>query len=165
MSKTHEIEAEIEQDAEETKAESRRGGKLAENALEAVSTAPDQETAAHIMRAFIAWQTIKDYAKDERKRLNEKLAGRTAQFKEAMEVGHASTSDQILKLSVVEQRWQELEEARDEKKEVNGALREQIKAAEQKIRDLIEESKSNQMNLFSESSGADDSGGVQSDAE
>lgn len=108
-----------------------------------------QEAARRLMTAFVSWEQIREFATKERARVNENVAARLAQFKEAMEVGHASESDQLLKLTVCEQRWQELTEARDEKKDVNGAMKDQIKSAEAKIRDLIAEAKgSNQLTLF-----------------
>ena len=128
----------------------------------AIEGSPTEEHANRLMRAFTAWQTIVEYKKTEGKRLTEKLAARIAQFNEAMAVGHSTTSDQVLKLSVVEVRWQELEDARDEKKEVLKALTDQVKTSVQKIKDLIEEAKSNQMSLFeadqSEAEAASDAG-------
>lgn len=121
--------------------------------------AVDQEQAQRMLRAFEQWNVLREYATKERKRISEKLAARIAQFNTAMEVGHSTASDQLLKLQVVEARWQELEETRDERKEMNSTLRDQIKSAEQKIKDLIDEAKSNQLSLFSESAEpADDDG-------
>jgi chromosome segregation ATPase len=111
-----------------------------------------QELAAELLPriiiAYAAWDAIREYAKQEKARLKEKLAGRIAQLKEAMDVGHATINDQVLKLTVVEQRWQDLEETRAEAKDVSAALTEQIKAAQQKIRDLMAEAKSGQLPLF-----------------
>jgi hypothetical protein len=102
-----------------------------------------------ITKAYQAWDSLKEYQKEERGRLKEILGARTAALKEAMEVGHKTVSDQVLKLTVAENRWQELEEARAELKDVMGALKDQIKAAAQKIKDLINEAKaSSQMSLF-----------------
>lgn len=108
----------------------------------------DPMVAARIFKAFEVWQQGKEYAATERKRLSEQLAGRAAQFAEAMAVGHSTPSDEALKLQVVEQRWQELEDAENEKKTVCKALNDAIKVAEQKIKDLIAEHKSGQMSLF-----------------
>lgn len=121
---------------------------LHDEVMEAIAGAPDAAHAKRMVTAFEQWQTIREYATKERKRLSEQLAARIAQFTEAMNVGHSTANDQILKLSVVETRWQDLEDARTEKKEVGSALRDQIKASEQKIKDLIAEAKSNQMSLF-----------------
>lgn len=127
---------------------------------EAIDGSANEEQAARLMRAFVAWQTIVEYKKTETKRISEKLAARIAQFNEAMAVGHSNTNDQVLKLSVVEQRWQDLEETREEKKEVGAALREQVKSSVQKIKDLIEEAKNKQtsLNFQSEAGDASDAG-------
>lgn len=108
----------------------------------------DAETAARLVRAFDQWQQAREYAKTERKRTSENLAARIALFSEAMNVGHSTTGDQVLKLSVVESRWQDLEDARHERKDVNAACKDAIKAAEAKIKDLLTQVKSNQMDLF-----------------
>lgn len=110
----------------------------------------DVELANRMLKAFDLWTQARDFAKKESKRLNEQLAARIAQFNEAMNVGHSTTNDQVLKLSVVETRWQDLEDARTEKKDVAGACKDAIKAAEQKIRDLLEQAKSNQLSLFNQ---------------
>jgi enoyl-CoA hydratase/carnithine racemase len=131
---------------------------------QAIAGSPNEEHAGRLMRAFTAWQAIVDYKKTETKRLSEKLAARIAQFNEAMAVGHSTTGDQILKLGVVEQRWQDLEETRAEKKDVTAALREQVKTSVQKIKDLIEEAKSTQLSLFQSSADDADDAGVEDDA-
>lgn len=130
--------------------------------MENISTTTDEEHLAsaldgvtdpvlveRIIKAFETWQSGKEYATKERKRLADQLSGRAAQFAEAMAVGHTTANDQALKLQVVEQRWQELEDAKNEKKTVTGALRDALKVAEQKIKDLIADQKSGQMSLFS----------------
>lgn len=104
----------------------------------------DPEMATHLVRAFEIWEQLREYKAKESKRVNEKVSARQAQFAEAMHVGHASANDQILKLTVVEQRWQELDDARTERKEVMSALKDQIKSAEQRIRDGIAEARSGQ---------------------
>lgn len=124
----------------------------------------DQETVAHLVRAFESWEKAREYRKNESKRCNEQMAARIALFAEAMNVGHSSPTDQVLKLSVVESRWQDLEDAREERKQVNGATRDAIKACEQKIRDLLITAKSNQLNLFQSSAEAVDDAGVNYDA-
>lgn len=128
--------------------------RLAEQVEETVETI-DSEDAARLIRTFATWQQLREDKQKESKRLSEKLAARIAQFNEAMNVGHSTTSDQILKLSVVEQRWQELEETRAEKKDVMGAYKDSVKATEQKIKDLIAEAKSAQMKLFGEDEPSD----------
>lgn len=118
---------------------------------EAADSADDekQEAARRLIGAFMSWEKIREYATQERSRTKENVAARLAQFKEAMEVGHSSESDQLLKLTVCEQRWQELDDARAERRDVNHAMRDQTKAAEQKIKDLITEMKgSPQLTLF-----------------
>ena len=119
-------------------------------------TPPDREEAQafaadmlpRITRAYATWDGLKEYQTKERKRLREQLGARKASFAEAMEVGHQTTGDQVLKLTVVESRWQELEEAQAELKDVMSALAEQLKAATLKIKDLVNEAKSKQLPLF-----------------
>lgn len=119
-----------------------------DNIEEAVAEVTDPQLADRALRAFANWTQGKEYAAKERKRLSELVSNRKAQFDEAMNVGHNSVNDQVLKLSVVETRWQELQEAIAEKKTINGALKDAIKVAEQKIKDVIAEAKTAQMNLF-----------------
>lgn len=121
---------------------------LKEEVLDAAAAETNFENVRRMMVAFSQWEVIREHGAKERKRCTELVASRLAQFKEAMEVGHATQGDQLLKLSVVEQRWQDLEDARTEKKEVTSAMKDQLKGAEQKIRDLISEAKGTQMSLF-----------------
>lgn len=114
----------------------------------------DAETAQRLVRCFEQWVTAREYKKTEAKRTSENLAGKIALFTEAMNVGHSTTGDQVLKLSVVESRWQDLEDARTERKEVASACKDAIKAAEQKIKDLLEQAKSNQLPLFQSEAGS-----------
>lgn len=122
----------------------------------------DVETVARLVRSFDQWEQAREYGKKERKRVSDQLAGRIAQFAEAMNVGHSTQTDQVLKLSVVESRWQDLEDAREERKQVTAACRDAIKAAEQKIRDLLVQSK--QLDLFQSSAEVADDAGVEDDA-
>ena len=125
----------------------------------------DQEQVSRLVRAFDLWEQAREYRKKEAKRCNELLAARIAQFSEAMHVGHSSTSDQVLKLSVVETRWQDLEDAREERKQVGSACRDAVKSAEQKIRDLLGEMKQkNQLDLFQSAAEAAADAGVDADA-
>lgn len=121
---------------------------LRADVLDVVAQDPTSEIAARLVRAFAHWETARETRKTENKRCSENLAGKISLFSEAMNVGHSNSNDQILKLSVVEARWQDLEDARAEKKEVNAACRDAIKACEQKIKDLMAEAKSGQLNLF-----------------
>lgn len=115
------------------------------------------ESARRLIKAFTDWEKIRQHASDERKRTKEGVAALLAQFKEAMEVGHSSEADQLLKLSVCEQRWQDLDDARAERRDVNNAMRDQIKAAEQKIKDLITEVKgTQQLTMFDRTPTIDD---------
>ncbi len=116
------------------------------------SNAEVAERAGELLMLFTRWETCREFAVKERKRTKEKLEARLAAFKEAMEVGHQSEADQILKLSVCEQRWQDLEEARAERKDVCKAAVDAVKSSEQKIRDLLAEMKSPQLGLFTGSS-------------
>lgn len=130
---------------------------IKEEVLDAVTEEGiDPETVARLVRTFDGWEKAREYKKTEGKRCSENLAARIALFAEAMNVGHSSTGDQVLKLSVVESRWQDLEDAREERKQVAGACREAVKACEQKIRDLLGEMKSNQLSLFAAQDARDD---------
>lgn len=105
----------------------------------------DPEYARAIIKAVENWETVREFGVKERKRTKELVDARLASLKEAMELGHNTESDQLLKLSAVESRWQELEEARDERREISSACRDQLKNAHQQIRDLL----SPQLGLFS----------------
>lgn len=118
------------------------------------SAAPDQAMlATELLRAFDGWMTVREYGATESKRTRELVDARFQAFKEAMEVGHATQSDQILKLGVVEQRWQDLEDAKLGRGQVLSACREQIKLSHQKIKDLVSELK--QPSLFGPGFGAE----------
>ena len=131
---------------------------LRTQALEVVAQDPTSEIAARLIRTFQQWETARNHRKDESKRCNDNLAARISLFAEAMNVGHSNTNDQVLKLSVVESRWQDLEDAREEKKQVAAACRDAIKACETKIKDLIGEAKSGQLQLFGSAEAADPGG-------
>jgi translation initiation factor 2B subunit (eIF-2B alpha/beta/delta family) len=137
---------------------------LKEEVVEAVAGNTDPELVARLVRAFDMWEASREYRKKEAKRLTEQLSARISLFEEAMHVGHSTVSDQVLKLSVVESRWQDLEDARTERKEVSAATKDAIKAAEQKMRDILVAAKSNQLSLFQSSSEADDDAGIMTDA-
>lgn len=137
---------------------------LRSQVMDVVAQDPTTEIAARLIRAFQQWDGAREHRKKESKRCNDNLASRIALFSEAMNVGHSNQNDQILKLSVVEARWQDLEDAREEKKQVAAACRDAIKACEQKIKDLMAEAKSGQLNLFNASAGAADAGGIDSEA-
>ena len=122
------------------------------------------DMSARLIRAFASWTTAKETAVKERKRCNELLTGRIAQFNEAMNVGHSTESDQLLKLSVVETRWQDLEDAREGKKQVGAACRDAVKTCEQKIRDLLDEVRTGQLSLFQSAAQGATDGGVDPDA-
>ncbi len=79
------------------------------------------------------------------------MSAKLAALKEGMEVGHSTDEQQLLKLTVVEERWQDLEEARTERKEIGSAMKDQMKLCETRIRDLINEMKSPQLGLFNAS--------------
>lgn len=106
------------------------------------------ELVNSLLADFQSWETVREYALKERKRCNENVKAKLAALKEAMEVGHKDMSEQVLKLTVVEERWQDLEEARSEKHDVVSALREQFKLAETRLRERIKEITSPQLGLF-----------------
>lgn len=137
---------------------------LRSQVMDVVTQDPTAEIAARMIRAFQQWETARAHRKDEAKRCNDNLAGKISLFAEAMNVGHSNTNDQILKLSVIEARWQDLEDAREEKKQVASACRDAIKACETKIKDLMAEAKSGQLNLFNSAAVAAAEGGVETDA-
>ncbi len=137
---------------------------LRTQAMEVVAQDPTAEIAARLIRAFQQWEAAREHRKAEAKRCNDNLAGKISLFSEAMNVGHSNQNDQILKLSVVEARWQDLEDAREEKKQVASACRDAIKACETKIKDLMAEAKSGQLNLFHSAVEATAEGGVETDA-
>ena len=116
--------------------------------VEQAQAGADPETVARMVRAFDIWEAAKEFKKKEGKRLSDQLAARISLFAEAMNVGHSTVNDQVLKLSVVETRWQDLEDAREEKKQIATACRDAVKAAEQRIRDALADAKSGQMSLF-----------------
>jgi chromosome segregation ATPase len=120
-------------------------------AAEAVASGDEdaKEHARNLITAFERWETTREYGKKERKRCNDNVSARLAALKEAMEVGHSTDEQQLLKLGVVEQRWQDLEDARTERKEVAGAMKDQMKLCETRIKELIEALRpSQQLGLF-----------------
>jgi hypothetical protein len=123
----------------------------------ATEESPNEEHARRLLRAFEQWRDAVAARTAESKKLSDKIKGKLALFNEAMNVGHSNESDQILKLGVVEARYQEWQEAIAEKKTTCGLLGDQVKAARTKLDELIEEAKSPQMNLFS-SRPSDDEG-------
>lgn len=121
-------------------------------AAEAVASGDEEgaEKARDIITAFTGWDTTREFTLKERKRTGDNVKMKLAALKEAMEVGHKTTNEQILKLTVVEGRWQDLEDAREERRLVMKACSDNMKLAEQKIRDLI--ASKNQLGLFESSS-------------
>jgi hypothetical protein len=119
-------------------------------AIAAVEEAAEEATeqAVALIAAFQRWETTRKYAVDERKRCGDRVAEKLAAFKEAIEVGHSTEDQQLLKLTVVESRWQDLEEARAERKNVMASCRESMKLAEGRLRELIAERNSTQLSLF-----------------
>lgn len=124
-----------------------------EAAAEAVATGDEdaKEAARSLIDDFTKWETTREYAAKERKRCNENVQAKLAALKEAMEVGHNSEEQQLLKLTVIEERWQDLEEARTERKELMSSCKDQVKLCETRIRERIAALKSPQLGLFSTS--------------
>lgn len=153
---TDETDTEIEETDEEH-------DERAEEAMRArvnEAAAQSGEIAGRLFRAFNLWETGREHKRNESKRCGELLAARIAQFNEAMQVGHSTVNDQVTKLLVVEQRWQDLEDARAEKKLVASACKDAIKSAEQKIKELMVEAKSTQLGLKFSSEAEDASDGA-----
>lgn len=128
-----------------------------EAAAEAVTTGDEEarERADALITKFGEWETTRELAAKERKRCNENVQAKLAALKEAMEVGHSTQQDQLLKLSVIEGRWQDLEDARTERKELMSSFKDNIKLCETRIRELIAEIKSPQLGLFASKSTID----------
>lgn len=122
-----------------------------EAAAEAAATGDEEakEQARSLIDDFQKWETTREYARNERKRCNDNVSAKLAAFKEAMEVGHNSDEQERLKLLLVEERWQDLEEARTERKELMSSCRDQVKLCETRIRERIAALKSPQLGLFS----------------
>jgi hypothetical protein len=139
---------------------------LRQEVEEAASQSPSEEHAGRLVRAFAEWQSVGDYKSKQSKALGEKVAARKAAFAEAMATGHQTQGDQLLKLLLCEQRWQELEEAIAERKDVQASLRDQLKVTRQKIADLIQEARDRQLSLFQSGAAgdADSDSGVETDA-
>ena len=134
-------------------------------AAEAAANEDTKETARNLIEAFQRWETTREFAGKERKRCSENVSAKLAALKEAMEVGHSTDEQQLLKLSVVETRWQDLEDARTEKKEVGSSMKDQIKLCETRIRELIAELKSPQLGLFASRSTVDNPPTPEEDAD
>lgn len=109
--------------------------------------AQQAEQARALLRAFTEWQTTTAWAKTERKRVNDKVKEQAEYLRSALEEATTeSEHERLAKLERCEVCWQDFEEAKAEQKDIRGSTRDNIKAAEQKIRDLMEESK--QLGLF-----------------
>lgn len=119
-------------------------------AVSAVDTgdAEARERADRLIAKFGEWEMTRELAAKERKRCNENVQAKLAALKEGMEVGHSTQADQLLKLTVVEGRWQDLEDARTERKELMSSFKDQIKLCETRLREMIAEIKSPQLGLF-----------------
>lgn len=132
---------------------SRRKKKIEEAAPEAASEAAAsddadrQQQGLELMTLFERWEAAREDAQKERKRCKEQVDAKVAGFKEAVETGTSNDNQRLLKLGIVETRWQELEDARVERKEVGGAMKDQVMLAETKIREKITAIKSGQGNL------------------
>lgn len=128
-----------------------------EAAAEAVATGDEEtkELARDLIDDFQKWETTREYAAKERKRCNENVQAKLAALKEGMEVGHNTEEQQLLKLTVIEERWQDLEEARDERKTMMSSMKDQVKLCETRIRERITALKSPQLGLFASSSTVD----------
>lgn len=117
-------------------------------AEEAASGDADREQAAlELLTLFERWEQTRELAATERKRCKENVDAKVASFKQAVETGTSKDSERLLKLNEVETQWQELEDARTERKEVNGAMKDNVMLAETKIREKITAIKSNQIGL------------------
>jgi len=104
--------------------------------------AEKQEQARALLRAFNEWEQTKEWSKTERARVNENVAQQAAFLKDAMEAATTtSDAERLQKLHSVEVCWQDWEEAKAEQKDIRSSTRDNLKVAEQKIRDLLEESK------------------------
>lgn len=100
-----------------------------------------QEQARALLRAFEQWETIKNFSARERKRCNENVKAKAEDLKTALEETTTNKTEQLSKLGRAEIAWQDLEEAKAEQKDIRNSTRDNIKDAEQKIRDLLEEQK------------------------
>jgi len=111
------------------------------------SDAKQAEQARSLLRAFTEWQTTTAWAKTERKRVNDNVKEQSEYLRAALEEATTeSEHERLAKLERCETCWQDYEEAKAEQKDIRGSTRDNIKEAEQKIRDLMEESK--QLGLF-----------------
>lgn len=109
--------------------------------------AQQAEQARALLRAFTEWQTTTAWAKTERKRVNDKVKEQAEYLRAALEEATTeSEHERLAKLERCEVCWQDFEEAKAEQKDIRSSTRDNIQAAEQKIRDLMEESK--QLGLF-----------------
>lgn len=132
-------------DAEETAPTESAGGDIGE--VMPITDAEKLEQADDLARLFKAWEDARALAVAERKRCGDNVKAKLASLKEGMEVGHQNDAQRLLKLTVVEDRWQELEEARTERKEIFGQMKDAVTLCEQKIRDAIAKYNSNQLGL------------------
>lgn len=98
-----------------------------------------EECAIEVLQAFELWQAAKEYATSEGKRTLLKLKAAQAALKEAVEAGRAESGG--YKLERVECCWQDVEEAKAERREVRSACRDAVSEALDKMRAAVDAAK------------------------
>lgn len=114
-----------------------------------------------LTRRFKAWEKLREVVAEVRKQQNEKVAAAVANMRACMEDGVAAGDNNkaLAKLKAAERAWQKLDEAKAERAEALKAARDDLAAAETRLRELVENV--NQLSLFA----PEDAGEADDDAD
>lgn len=109
-----------------------------------------------LTRRFKAWECTRELLANVRKQQNEFVAAAVSAMRAAMEDGVVvgDNARALSKLKNAEMAWQALDEAKAERVEAIKAAREDVAAAEARLRELIENVE--QLSLFAPGDGEDE---------
>lgn len=102
-----------------------------------------QDRVKEVYSALEEWKEARAHRDAVAKEQQENLKRANVELKECIEAGvptNASLRDQVAKLRKIEVAWQDVDETKGAASEAKKEARKRFKAAEQRLRDLIEES-------------------------
>lgn len=111
----------------------------------------DAEAVARAIEAFDLLRRLnasRDNERATRKKLGDEVIAAEQKLNEAVELEASSSSAKVEKLHTVVDAWQELKDKRSEKADAMAACRNERKALEQRIEELLDDA--TQLGLFSE---------------
>jgi hypothetical protein len=118
-----------------------------------------------LTRRFKAWEKLREQLAEVRKQQNEKVAAAVASMRACMEDGVTvgDNAKALAKLKAAERAWQKLDEAKAERAEALKAARDDVAAAETRLRELVENV--NQLSLFEPEEAGDFDADADADAD